>query len=455
MASFTTINPATGARLARHRLQSPAEIERALARARRGFLLWRDTPISARGSRLRAAASALRRSASPLAELATREMGKPLVQARAEVEKCAAACEFYAAHAKGYLAEERPLDAPRQGSVVFEPLGPVLAVMPWNFPFWQVVRAAAPALMAGNAFLLKHAPNVTGCALAIAEIWREAGLPTGVFQTLLVETGQVPALIADPRVAAVTLTGSSRAGRSVAEAAGASMKKGVYELGGSDAYLILEDADLAQAAEVCASSRLINSGQSCVCAKRFIVTRKVRREFEERFMARLAARRIGDPMDPSTDVGPLARADLREALHRQVSGSLRAGALLRLGGKPIRGPGFYYAPTLLTSVRKGAPAYAEELFGPVAALITARDEEHAVALANDSAFGLGAAIFTADRRRGRKIALRIEAGCVFVNDFVRSDPSLPFGGIKQSGYGRELGPYGIREFVSAKTLWVS
>ena len=382
-------------------------------------------------------------------------MGKPLAEARAEVAKCCLACEYYAEHARAFLSDEHPPGSPRRARVVFEPMGPVLAVMPWNFPYWQLFRAAAPALMAGNTMLLKHASNVTGCARAIEDVFAEAGLPRGVFQTLVIARGRVAALVADPRVRAVTMTGSTQAGKVVASQAGAAMKKGVFELGGSDAYIVLADADIERAAEVCAFSRLINAGQSCISAKRFIVVRSVARAFEEELTARMAARRVGNPLDPATQVGPLARGDLRDELHRQVRASVRRGARVLIGGRPLAGPGYYYAPTVLSRVRKGMPAYSEELFGPVAAVIPVRDEAEAVAVANDSPFGLGAAVFTRSRRKAERVAARLEAGVVFANDAVRSDPSLPFGGVKQSGFGRELGRQGIMEFVNAKSLWMA
>lgn len=459
-SAFVSINPATGRRLRAYRPHTRAEVEAILRRARSAFVAWRDWPLEQRAGHLRAVARALRRRAGELAALITAEMGKPVAQAQAEIEKSAGACEYYARHSRRYLAPERPPGAPKTGRVLHEPLGTVFAIMPWNFPVWQVVRTAAPVLMAGNTLVLKHAPSVSGCARMIAEIFattaagRRAGRPApgSIFQILLVPIEAVPALIADSRVQAVTLTGSTGAGQKVAALAGAAMKKGVFELGGSDAYLILEDADLDRAAEICAYSRLLNSGQSCVCAKRFIVVRSVRREFERKFSARLADRRVGDPRDPATAVGPLARRDLRDKLDAQVQASVKAGARLLLGGHPLPGPGFFYATTLLTDVKKGMPAYDEELFGPAAALITVRDEAEAIAVANDTVYGLGAAVFSRDRRRARAVASRIEAGLVFINDFVRSDPSLPFGGIKQSGHGRELGPYGSREFVNIKTV---
>ena len=408
--------------------------------------------MASRARLLRAIARALRKQSDTLSNLLTSEVGKPIAQARAEIEKSAAVCDYYAKNGARYLAPEHPAGAPRNARVVYEPIGIVLAVMPWNFPFWQVFRAAAPALMAGNTFLLKPAPNTPGCALAIEQIFATAGAPSGVLQTLLVGVDAVPRLIADNRVRAVTLTGSTRAGRQVAALAGAALKPAVFELGGSDPYLIFEDANLKQAAEICAQSRLINSGQSCIGAKRIIVVRSVKREFERHLSASFSARRTGDPTDPATQVGPLARADLRSTLHAQVRRSVRRGARLLLGGTHLPGPGFFYAPTLLTDVGPDMPAYDEELFGPVAAIIPVSNEAEALTVANNSPYGLGAAIFTRDRRRARRLARQLEAGLVFVNDFVRSDPNLPFGGVKHSGFGRELGVNGIREFVNVKTL---
>jgi len=455
--SFATINPATGRRVRRYRPDRPAEVTAALRRAEAAQRSWRGVPPARRARCLRRVASVLRKRRDEFASLITLEMGKPLGQARAEIEKSAAVCAYYAKNGPRFLADEFPAGAAKNVRVGFEPVGLVLAIMPWNFPFWQVFRAAAPALMAGNAVLLKHSENVCGCARAIAEIFRAAAAPgeRGLLQTLLIPTGRIPALIADPRVQGVTLTGSTGAGKHVAALAGAAMKKGVFELGGSDPYLILADADLDQAAEVCAQARLGNAGQSCISAKRFIVVAKVHRAFQAKFAARLQARRVGDPLDPATDMGPMARRDLRDALHRQVRASVKAGARLVFGGHPMAGPGFYYPPTLLTAVKKGMPAYSEELFGPVAALIAVRGEAEAIAVANDSIYGLGAAVFSRDRRRARKVAARLEAGTVFINAQVRSDQAVPFGGIKQSGHGRELGLFGIREFVNVKTIRVA
>jgi len=449
---FVSINPATGRRIASYRGYSRAEVMQTVARAHAAQFAWRRLSPAARGKHLRALARALLARRDEIAALATAEMGKPVAQARAEVEKCALVCDFYAEHGPRWLADERPAGAPRNARVTFEPLGVVLAIMPWNFPFWQVFRAAAPVLMGGNTLLLKHAPNVPGCALALANLFSDAGVPAGVFQVLLADTAPVPVLIADPRVRAVTLTGSTAAGQNVAALAGAAMKPGVFELGGSDAALVLADADLAAAAEICAHARLLNTGQSCVCAKRFIVVRSVLRDFEKLFVARMAARRTGDPTDPATQLGPLARAGLRDKLHAQITTSIRRGARVLLGGAPLPGPGFFYAPTVLANVRPGMPAYDEELFGPVAAIIAVRDEAEAVRAANATAFGLGAAIFTSSRARARRLIPQLEAGSVFVNDFVRSDAALPFGGVKQSGQGRELGAWGLRAFLNVKTV---
>jgi succinate-semialdehyde dehydrogenase/glutarate-semialdehyde dehydrogenase len=452
--SLVSIDPATGRRLKSYDIFAPRQIEASLARAQSAFLGWRELSPAGRARHLRALARTLRAQAGDLASLAAAEMGKPVAQGRAELEKSALTCEFYARHGGAWLADERPPDSPPQARVAFEPLGVVLAIMPWNFPFWQVVRAAAPILMAGNTLLLKHASNVTGCALALQDLFTDAGFPRGVMQTLLVTSKQIPALIADDRVRGVTLTGSTAAGQSVAALAGAAMKPGVFELGGSDPYLVLADADLDHAAEICAHARLFNSGQSCVCAKRFVVIEAVRRDFEKKLAARLAARPVGHPEDPTTAVGPLARGDLRRDLQAQVTASVRRGARVLLGGSIPSREGFYYPPSVLTGVRRGMPAYDEELFGPVAAVISVRDEEQAVAVANDSIYGLGAGIFTRDRRRGRELAGRLESGQVFINEAVHSDPTLPFGGVKQSGYGRELALWGLRSFVNTKTIWV-
>ena len=449
---FVTVNPATGRRLATYPTLSPRAIEQRLARAARAQSKWSRLPLARRAGHLRSLAIALLARRDELAALATAEMGKPIAQARAEVEKSALVCRYYADRGAQFLAEGRPVGAPENARVVSEPLGTVLAIMPWNFPFWQVFRAAAPALMGGNTLLVKHAPNVPGCALALERLFADAGLPAGTFQVLLIGTQPVASLLADSRIAAVTLTGSTAAGRHVASLAGAAMKPGVFELGGSDAFIVLADADLARAAEIGAHSRLLNSGQSCVCAKRFIIVRSAVRTFEELLVERMAARRVGDPTLLATEIGPLARADLRNTLHRQVTASVAHGARVLLGGTPLPGPGYFYPPTVLGRVTAGMPAYDEELFGPVAAIITVRDEAEAVRVANDSAYGLSATVFTRSASRARRIIPQLRVGAVFVNDFVKSSPELPFGGTKQSGYGRELGAWGLRAFLNIKTV---
>ena len=453
--SIQSINPATGDVLETFKETSREDLDRFLAAAHAAFLEWRTAPFATRAQRMREAARVLRTRRAEYARTMTLEMGKPIVQAEAEVDKCAWGCEYYADHAETFLAEQpRQTDA-SSSYVRFEPLGPVLAVMPWNFPFWQVFRFAAPALMAGDAAILKHASNVPRCALAIEAVFREAGFPRGLFSTVLVEAPAVAALIADPRIVAATLTGSDRAGSKVAEQAGRELKKTVLELGGSDPFIVLADADVAAAARTAADARLINSGQSCIAAKRFIVVEPVADEFLERFVDELRSRRVGDPVARETQVGPQARVDLRDALHRQVVESVKRGAKLLLGGEIPAGKGAFYPPTLLTAVDKGMPAFDEETFGPVAAVVRAKDEADAVRLANDSAFGLGASRWTRDRARAERLASQVEAGSVFVNGLVKSDPRLPFGGIKRSGYGRELSEYGIREFVNIKSVWIA
>jgi succinate-semialdehyde dehydrogenase/glutarate-semialdehyde dehydrogenase len=403
---------------------------------------------------MRRAGEILRERKEELARLMANEMGKPFSQGVSEAEKCARVCDYYAEHAESQLADEDVRTEAKRSFVAFEPLGVVLAVMPWNFPLWQVFRFAAPALMAGNGGVLKHASNVPGCALAIEDILQQAGFPQGLFRTLLIGNKQVKAVIEHPLVRAVTLTGSTPAGKAVASQAGAVLKKTVLELGGSDPYVILEDADLDHAVETCVNARLINSGESCIAAKRFIVVESIAKTFTDRFVAVMKTRRVGDPLADGTDVGPMARTDLRDELHAQVTGSVKLGAELLLGGEIPPGAGAYYPPTVLGNVRPGMPAYDEETFGPVAAIIVAKDEDDAVRVANDTVFGLGSAVFTRDLSRGEAVARRLQAGCAFVNAGVASDPRLPFGGIKLSGYGRELGSFGIREFVNIKTVYI-
>lgn len=454
--ALTTINPATEEVVREYREMTDDELRAALELADRAQQGWARTSFDERAVRMRAAADVLRRRADEMARLCAVEMGKPLGAGRAEVEKCALVCEFYAEHAETFLADEEIETEASHSFVAFRPLGVVLAVMPWNFPFWQVFRFAAPGLMAGNGGLLKHASNVQGCAQAIEEVFTEAGFPEGLFRNLPIAARRVSEVIEAPEVKAVTLTGSTPAGKAVASAAGAVLKKAVLELGGSDPYIVLADADIAAAAETCAASRLINGGQSCIAAKRFIVVETVLEEFTHRFIAAMEKRKVGDPLDASVDLGPMARVDLRDELHDQVLRSVDAGAQLVLGGAVPDGKGAFYPPTVLTGVEKGMPAYSEEMFGPVASVIRVADEDEAFEVANDSVFGLGAAVFTGDAARGEKLAKeRVEAGCVFVNDFVKSDPRLPFGGIKESGFGRELASFGIREFVNIKTVSVA
>jgi len=453
--SLRSINPATDELVREYPEPGDKELAMALAEASCAAAGWRRTSFADRAPKMRRAADLLDERKEELARLMAIEMGKPLAGGRSETEKCAWVCRYYADNAERFLAPEPVETDARRSFVAFVPLGPVLAVMPWNFPLWQVFRFAAPALMAGNAGLLKHAANVSGCALAIEQVFKDAGFPAPLFRALLVASRRVEGIIAAPEVKAVTLTGSTPAGRAVAGKAGAMLKKTVLELGGSDPYLVLEDADLERAAETCVASRLINSGQSCIAAKRFIVVEPVRKRFEEMFVEKMRKRKMGDPLEPGVEVGPQARRDLRDDLHRQVQDSLKAGARLLLGGEVPPGRGAFYPPTVLTDVRKGMPAFDEELFGPVAAIVAAKDETDAVRQANDSPFGLGAAVFTKDVKRGERIATEeLEAGSCFVNALVKSDPRLPFGGIKESGYGRELSVFGIREFVNVKTVYV-
>jgi succinate-semialdehyde dehydrogenase/glutarate-semialdehyde dehydrogenase len=399
-------------------------------------------------------AAILRGRKENLARLMATEMGKPLKQGVAEAEKCAWACDYYADNAEAILAPQPVKTEADNSYVAFEPLGVVLAIMPWNFPLWQVYRFAAPALMAGNVGLLKHASNVPGSALAIEAMFAEAGFPKGVFRTLMIGSAQVRAVVEHPRVRAATLTGSTPAGRSVASQAGQVLKKTVLELGGSDAYVVLEDADLEHAAQTCVNSRLINSGQSCIAAKRFIVVAPLAKAFTERFVALMRAKKVGDPFADGIDVGPLARHDLRDALHQQVLASVAKGAKRLLGGEVPPGKGAFYPPTVLAGVKPGMAAFDEELFGPVAAIIEAQDEDDAVRLANATTFGLGAAVFTNDLQRGERVARRFESGAAHVNSLVASDPRLPFGGVKESGYGRELGTFGIKEFMNIKSVYI-
>lgn len=459
--ALVSINPATDVELEVYPEMSLAEVNERIEQAHNAYLTWRKSTFATRAELMRRAAQNLRDNAATYGRLMAAEMGKPLRDGQAEAEKCAWVCDYYAAHAKSFLQPQLIETDADKSFVTFQPLGVVLAVMPWNFPFWQLFRFAAPALMAGNVGLLKHASNVSGCALAIEEIFHEAGFPEHTFTTLLISSKQVEKIIEHPLVKAVTLTGSTAAGRAVAEKAGAVIKKTVLELGGSDPYLILEDADLESAVETCVKSRLINSGQSCIAAKRFIVVESQRAAFEKRFVERMQAVKMVDPLADSTAaddliIGPQARTDLRDELHEQVQRSVEQGAKCLLGGSIPKRPGAYYPPTVLTNVKKGMLAYDEELFGPVAAIIPVKDEQEAIRVANDSSFGLGAAVFTQDIAKGERIAAEeLEAGACFVNALVKSDPRLPFGGVKESGYGRELSHFGIKEFVNIKTVYVS
>lgn len=449
-----SVNPATEELIQEFEPYSAERVEEALSRAASTFRSWRKTSFRQRADLLLSLAARLRGKKADLARLITTEMGKPISQAEAEIEKCAWNCEYYAQHGEGFLARE-PRDAGASESYVeFHPLGTVLAIMPWNYPIWQVLRFATPAVLAGNTALLKHSPNVCGCALAVEDLFKESGFPEGVFQTLLLPTSMVPQLIQDSRVAAVTLTGSDWAGRSVAAEAGRAIKKCVLELGGSDPFIVLADADLDAAVETGVQARFQNSGQSCIAAKRFVIVEPVYEDFAERFLSRVAKLKMGDPASPATEIGPLARADLRDNLERQVQESVQAGSVILLGGSRAPGPGYFYPPTVLVQVGERMPAAQEEVFGPVAALFRVPDEEEALRLANQTRYGLGANLWTRDVERARSLTGEIEAGQVFINGMVASDPRLPFGGIKSSGYGRELSDYGIREFVNIQTVWI-
>ena len=453
---FTTINPASGDMLARYPFMSNGGVDAAMETAGEAQRTWRAVPAEERARLIGGVARRFRTHHRRLAEIVTMEMGKPMGESLAEVEKCAGACEHYNRDGAGFLSDRVVETEAWRSYVTFQPLGLVLAIMPWNFPLWQVVRAAVPALMAGNGVLLKHAPTVPGCAMELARLFGPAaGLPEGLFTNLFIDVPATGDLILDARVQAVTLTGSTRAGRQVAMLAGSQIKTCVMELGGSDPYIVLEDADLPRAVEACVAGRLLNGGQSCIAAKRMIVHEAVADDFTEAVVARMAGVRVGEPMAEMTDVGPLAREDLRDHLAGQVERSIAAGAVCRLGGEVPKVPGWYYPCTVLTGVGPGMPAYDEEMFGPVACIIRAGSEEEAVRIANDTAYGLGAAVFTEDLERGERIARDgIEAGTCFVNDFVKSDPRLPFGGVKASGFGRELSDFGVREFVNVKTVRV-
>jgi succinate-semialdehyde dehydrogenase/glutarate-semialdehyde dehydrogenase len=450
-----TINPATGETLKEYQEMKIGEIDSIIQKANTAQEDWKARSFEERAEYLRKIASILRDRKNALSELMAKEMGKPLAQGVGEAEKCAWVCEYYADNAEAFLEDDVIETNASKSYVTFNPLGVVLAIMPWNFPFWQLFRFAAPALMSGNGAILKHSENTTGCALEIENIIHDAGIPEDLFRTIVRDKSGMKEVIQHEGISAVTLTGSTRAGKAVAAQAGETLKKTVLELGGSDPYVILEDADIKKAAETCATSRLINSGQSCIAAKRFIAVEKVYDEFVEEFTRIMKAKKVGDPFEENSDVGPQAREDLRDELHDQVQRSVEKGAKILLGGEKPKGSGAYYPVTVLDDVSPGMPAYEEELFGPVAAIIKVKDEAEAIEVANDTNFGLGAAVFSKDEKRAEEIAAtKMEAGCCFVNEFVKSDPRLPFGGIKQSGYGRELSLYGIREFVNTKTIYI-
>ena len=451
---IATVNPSTGETVQTFTPLTDREVEDRLARAAGAFARWKRTPLAARAERLLRAADILDAEEDAVARTMTLEVGKTLRSSVEEAQKCARACRFYAENAARMLADQPYAVDGAQAFVRPLPLGPILAVMPWNFPLWQVIRFAAPALMAGNVGLLKHAPSVPRCALWLEDLFRRAGFEPGVFQSLLIEAEQVPAILDDPRVAAATLTGSGRAGAAVAERAGRRLKKTVLELGGSDPFIVMPSADLAASARAAVAARVINNGQSCIAAKRFLLHEAVADEWTRRFVDAMASLKVGDPMDAATDVGPLATPAIRDGLAAQVDGSVAAGARVLLGGHRIDGPGCFYAPTVLADIPPDAPAYSEELFGPVALLVRVRDVEDAVRQANDTPFGLGSSVWTGERAEQERFIEEIEAGMTFVNGMVASDPRLPFGGIKHSGYGRELSDHGLREFVNLKTVCI-
>jgi len=453
--TFTTINPTTGETIQTYEETSGDEIDRRIRQAHAAYQAWRETSFAERAALFRKASGILLENKGEYSRMMALQMGKPVRDGRAEIEKCAWGCDYFGDHAAEMLAPETIRTDASKSYISFEPLGVVLAVMPWNYPFWQVFRFAAPALMAGNAAVLKHASNVPDCAAAIEAIFKKAGFPENLFQSVLVSGERVGSLIEHPLIRAVTMTGSTTAGRAVASKAGQMLKKTVLELGGSDPYIILEDADLDKTVEACVAARLLNSGQSCIAAKRFVVVESIRKRFENLLVEKMRAKKMGDPMDESTDIGPQARFDLREKLHRQVTRSLEKGARCLLGGQLPQGAGTFYPLTVLTDVEKGMPVFDEETFGPVAAVITVKNEREAVRVANDSGFGLGAAVFSENIEHAEHIAKHeLEAGNCFVNAFVKSDPRLPFGGVKQSGYGRELSHFGIKEFVNIKTIYL-
>jgi succinate-semialdehyde dehydrogenase/glutarate-semialdehyde dehydrogenase len=452
---IASVNPATGEKLKEFLPFNDAEIEKRLSLAAQTFRKYRRTPFSRRSELLHGVSELLVQEKNAFAEIITLEMGKLFRDSIAEIEKCARGCQFYAENGERFLEEEPTQTDAAKSYVEYQPLGPVLAIMPWNFPFWQVFRFVAPALMAGNVGLLKHASNVPQCALAIENILCRAGFESGVFQTLLIEPEQVEKLIVDSRVKAVTVTGSEKAGAAVASAAAREIKKAVLELGGSDAFIVMPSADFAEAMNTAVKARTINAGQSCIAAKRFIIADEIYKPFLEQFVQRMRALTIGNPMDPHTELGPLATEHILQGVHHQVQKTIAAGAKLLTGGNRIHGPGFFYEPTVLVDVPKESPAYCEEIFGPVAAVFRVRDANEAIELANDTTFGLGSSAWTSDSQEQKLFVSELDSGMVFINAMVASDPRLPFGGVKRSGFGRELGEAGIREFTNTKTIWIS
>ncbi len=449
------INPATNEIIKEYNEHTAAEVEKIIDQTDSEYLSWRNVPFAERAELMHGAAEVLRKNKDKYATTMSLEMGKTITEARAEVEKSAWVCDYYADNAQKFLTDEKIETDASDSFVAFQPIGVVLAVMPWNFPFWQVFRFAAPALMAGNAGILKHASNVPGSALQIEEVFHEAGFPKNIFRTLLIGASKVEAIIRNDKVKAVTLTGSEPAGMQVASVAGQELKKTVLELGGSDPYIVLDDADINACVNTAVTARMINAGQSCIAAKRFIVVESVLDSFQRDHVKIMESLKIGNPLDDSTQVGAMARMDLLKELDEQVQKSIKMGAKLLTGGKKAEGPGAFYLPTVLGDVKKGMPAYAEETFGPVSAIIPVKDAEEAIAVANDSRFGLGGSVWSRDIKKAEEVARRVESGAVFVNGMTKSDPRLPFGGVKKSGYGRELSHYGIKEFVNIKTIWIA
>jgi succinate-semialdehyde dehydrogenase len=454
MTQAISLNPTTGEELQRYPFQTDAELDQALARSSAAFKVWRQVPLAERSAVLVRLGNVLRNMAEPMARMISLEMGKPISQARGEVAKCAGLCDWYAEHGPAMLANEPTLVPDAKAHIEYRPLGAILAIMPWNFPLWQVLRGAVPVLLAGNTYVLKHAPNVMGSALLLGEALVEAGFPDSVLEVINVSPQQVSRAIADDRIAAVTVTGSVRAGSAIASQAGAALKKCVLELGGSDPFIVLADADLDEAVKAATVGRYQNTGQVCAAAKRLIIEQSILPAFTEKFVAAVKALKIGDPLADDTYIGPMARYDLRDELDQQVQATLAEGAELLLGGHKLEGAGNFYAPTILAGVQPGMTAFDQELFGPVAAVITARDAEHALELANDSDFGLTASLWTADTQVAQDLTERLETGAVFVNGYSASDPRVGFGGVKKSGFGRELSHFGVREFCNAKTVWL-